>query len=262
MKKFKKQLNTTAEAEAILEQLDEDKVDVHGMDVVVERVEGGLVGSLRIEDKTNHPIFKINDYALIRTPSRLLVKDFVLYNDNDNYYLRRIIKFKNDDIYVAGDHEKEYHIIHKQDIVGKVISRERKKKRMSFSLTPKKKLYTFRKVNLAYFRLKNRIATIVDDSIIDPSILTLEQIQSGFENKTEQKINLDLDSELSSFLNPDTLVLELRQAMEGTPEVVEEEIVEEEAAEVEYVEEDVEAEAVEYVEEEIYEEAEATEETE
>ncbi len=246
MKKFKKQLNTTAEAEAILDQLDEDKVDVHGMDVVVERVEGGLVGSLRIEDKTNHPIFKINDYALIRTPSRLLVKDFVLYNDNDNYYLRRIIKFKNDDIYVAGDHEKEYHIIHKQDVVGKVISRERKKKRMSFSLTPKKKLYTFRKVNLSYFRLKNRIATTVDESYIDPSTLTLEQIQIGFENKTEQKINLDLDSELSSFLNPDTLVLELRQAMEGNPEVAEAQ--EEEV--VEYVEE----EAVEYVEEEVVEE--------
>lgn len=243
MKIFKKQLNNKAEVENILNELDEDRVDVHTMDVVVERVEGGLVGSLRIEDKTNHPIFKINDYALIRTPSRLLIKDFVLYNDNDNYYLRRIIKFKNDDIYVAGDHEKEYHIIHKQDVVGKVISRERKKKRMSFSLTPKKKLYTFRKVNLAYFRLKNRIATTIDDSIIDPTTLTLEQIQSGFENKTEQKINLDLDSELSSFLNPDTLVLELRQAMEGNSDVSDEEASEE----VEYIEE----EQVEYVEEEI-----------
>lgn len=249
MKKFKKQLNNAAEVEAILDELDEDKVDVHSMDVVVERVEGGLVGSLRIEDKTNHPIFKINDFVLIRTPSRLLVKDFVLYNQNDNYYLRRIIKFKNDDIYVAGDNEKQYHIIHKQDVVGKVISRERKKKRMSFSLTPKKKLYTFKKVNLAYFRLKNRIATSVDETLFDPSTLTLEQIQTGFENKTEQKINLDLDSELSSFLNPDTLVLELRQAMQGNPESTEEI----ETEEVEYIsesEDEVNEEIVEYTNEE------------
>ena len=185
------------------------------MDVVVERVEGGLVGALRVTDDINYPIFKLDDLISIRVPQKLGKKDFVLYKTQNEYFVRRIIKYIDEDIYVAGDNEKEYHIIHKTDIVGKVISRERKNKRISFSINPKYKLYTFRKVNLAYFRLKNRTIDyeqeVINISLEKASITA----QTLFQNKTEYKGSIDLDSELQSFINPDTLVLELKEAMEN-----------------------------------------------
>ena len=101
--------------------------------IVLERVEAGLIGSLRIsKDKSNRPIIKSNDIVQLRKPNRLLPKDFVFYKIEDEYFLRRIIKFKEDDIYVAGDNEREYHVIHKENIVAKVVGRERGKKYTSF----------------------------------------------------------------------------------------------------------------------------------
>ena len=88
-------------------------------------------------------------------------------------------------------------------------------KRISFSINPKYKLYTFRKVNLAYFRLKNRTIDyeqeVINISLEKASITA----QTLFQNKTEYKGSIDLDSELQSFINPDTLVLELKEAMEN-----------------------------------------------
>ena len=212
MKKYKKinTINTSNKKDE-----DDDKIDFNSMDVVVERVEGGLVGALRVTDDINYPIFKLDDLISIRVPQKLGKKDFVLYKTQNEYFVRRIIKYIDEDIYVAGDNEKEYHIIHKTDIVGKVISRERKNKRISFSINPKYKLYTFRKVNLAYFRLKNRTIDyeqeVINISLEKASITA----QTLFQNKTEYKGSIDLDSELQSFINPDTLVLELKEAMEN-----------------------------------------------
>lgn len=237
MKKYKNKLNTKLPLNAIE---DEDKVDVHSMEVVVERVQGGLVGSLRIEDDINKPLFKKGDYVLLRAPARLAIKDFVLYESHEEYFLRRIIKYKEDDIYVAGDNERAYHIIHKEDIIGKVLSRERKNKRLSFSLTPKKKLYTFKKVNLAPLRLKNRILDYEQESNIESLELASQSIETKnlFENKAEIKYNIDLDSELKSFLDPDTLVLEYQNSLKQAPieEVTQEEDVEQ-GEQVEYIEE-------------------------
>ena len=237
MKKYKNKLNN----ELPLNPLeDEDKIDVHSMEVVVERVLGGLVGSLRIENDINKPLFKKGDYVLLRAPAKLAIKDFVLYESHEEYFLRRIIKYKEDDIYVAGDNEKAYHIIHKEDIVGKVLSRERKNKRLSFSLTPKKKLYTFKKVNLAPLRLGKRILDYEQESNIESFELAAQSIETKnlFENKAEIKYNIDLDSDLKAFLNPDTLVLELRNSMNQAP--VEEEVAQEviEGEEIEYIEEE------------------------
>lgn len=212
MKKYKKinTINTSNKKDE-----DDDKIDFNSMDVVVERVEGGLVGALRVTDDINYPIFKLDDLISIRVPQKLGKKDFVLYKTQNEYFVRRIIKYIDEDIYVAGDNEKEYHIIHKTDIVGKVISRERKNKRISFSINPKYRLYTFRKVNLAYFRLKNRTIDyeqeVINISLEKASITA----QTLFQNKTEYKGSIDLDSELQSFINPDTLVLELKEAMEN-----------------------------------------------
>ncbi len=243
MKKFKKKLNT--ELPLSPEEDEEDKIDIHSMDVVVERVEHGLVGSLRIENEINLPVFKQGDYVLLIRPSKLSKKDFVLYQSHEEYFLRRIIKYKEDDIYVAGDNEKEYHIIHKEDIVGKVISRERKNKRLSFSLTPKKKLYTFKKVNLAYFRLKNRITDYeqeINNESLELASQSAAENKTLFENKTEIKYDIDLDSDLRDFLNPDTLVQELREAMneesQSQEETVETEV--ESTSEIESEEEEVE----------------------
>lgn len=210
MKKYNKKLNTNEDIK------NEDEVDIYSMPVAVERVEAGLIGNLKINDEINYPIFKKGDLIRLRAPSKLNKKDFVLYQTHDEYFLRRIIKFKDDGIYVAGDNEHEYHVIQKSDVVAKVLSRERKNKSLSFSLTPKKKLYTFKKVSLCKFRLGNRISTYESDLNNE----SLELAQQAVENKTvftnnTQQINtsIDLDSELSSFLNPDVLVQELRDAM-------------------------------------------------
>ncbi len=215
MKKYKKKLNTEA-SESPEQDEEEEKIDVHSIEVVVERVKSGLIGSLRIESDINKPIFKKGDYVLLRAPSKLSIKDFVLYQSHEEYFLRRIIKYKTDDIYVAGDNEKEYRIIHREDVVGKVLSRERKAKRLSFSLTPKKRIYTFSKVNLAFFRLKNRVINYEQETNIESLELATQSVlehKAEFENKTEIKYNIDLDSDLKDFLNPDVLVQELREAM-------------------------------------------------
>ncbi len=213
MKKYKKKLNTEAPKE---EDMEEEKIDPHSIEVVVERIEGGLVASLRIEDEINYPLFKKGDFAILMASSKFGIRDFVLYQSHDAYFLRRIIKYKENDIYVAGDNEKEYHIIQREDIIGKCVSRERKTKRLSFSLTPKKRLYTFKKVNMAYFRLKNRVLNYeqeVNNTSFELATQSVAENKTLFENKTEIKYSIDLDTELKDFLNPDTLVQELRKGV-------------------------------------------------
>ncbi len=216
MRKFQR-----VEGPELLEQVEEkeeveeveEKLDVNGLDIVLDRVTHGLIGTLKIEDDMNKPLLRVGDYAHIRTPQRLEKKDLVLYKTHDEYFIRRIIKFKDMNIYVAGDHEKEYHIIHKEDIIGKVIGRQRKKRFLSFSLNPTKKIYVFRKVNLAYFRLKDRVLDYEDD-------INNQALENAMQNITEQqqqdaqqyKYDFDLDSELSSFLDPDELVRQLENS--------------------------------------------------
>ena len=180
------------------EEIEEEKLDVNCLDVVLERIAGGLIGTLRVEDEMNKPLLKIGDFAHIRTPQRLEKRDLVLYKSHDEYFIRRIIKFKEFSIYVAGDNEKEYHVIHKEDIIGKVIGRQRGRRFLSLSLKPAGKFYIFRKVNLAYFRLKDRVLDYEDDKE------TKEEAQ--------YKYDFDLDSELSSFLDPDELVRQLAES--------------------------------------------------
>ena len=87
MKKYRKKLNTKLPVSP--DEDDEDTIDVHSMEVVVERVEHGLVGSLRITDEINAPMLKPGDYALLRKPAKLSKKDFVLYQSHEAYFLRR-----------------------------------------------------------------------------------------------------------------------------------------------------------------------------
>ena len=226
---FKKKLNDTPKIieqkgptwEEIVEANQE--VDIYSMEVVVDRVTGGVVGTLRVEDDINYPIFKKGDFISIYRVNRIKPKDFVLYQSHEQYFIRRIIKFVEDDIYVAGDHEHEYHIIKKKDILGKVISRQRKLKVLSFSVTPKKKLYTFKKVNLSKFRLGNRVTDYEQEALAESLELasTMAKSNTTEVEKKDYKYDFDLDSDLQSFLNPDTLVLELRKAEGGTGETEE-----------------------------------------
>ena len=195
------------------EEIEEEKLDVNCLDVVLERIAGGLIGTLRVEDEMNKPLLKIGDFAHIRTPQRLEKRDLVLYKSHDEYFIRRIIKFKEFSIYVAGDNEKEYHVIHKEDIIGKVIGRQRGRRFLSLSLKPAGKFYIFRKVNLAYFRLKDRVLDYEDD-VNNQALEAAMQNLDAKETKEEAqyKYDFDLDSELSSFLDPDELVRQLAES--------------------------------------------------
>ncbi len=202
------------------EEIEYDKLDVNGLDIVIDRVTHGLIGTLKIEDDMNKPILKPGDFAHIRTPQRLEKTDLVLYKSHDEYFIRRIIKFKEYSIYVAGDHEKEYHVIHKEDIIGKVIGRQRGKMFKSFSLNPTSKAYVFRKVNLAYFRLKDRVLDYEDDvnnQALEAAMQTLDDKQASQNEPQQYKYDFDLDSELSAFLDPDELVRQLENG-EAQPE--------------------------------------------
>lgn len=220
---------------------EEDEFNPNGMTMVVDRVEHGLVGSLMINnDDSNKPLFKNGDIVHFRSPSRLQKKDIVLYKNHDEYYIRRIIKFKDDDIYVAGDNEKAYHIIRKEEIVGKAIGRQRKKKFLSFSFTKntKTKFYDFRKVNLAKFRLGNRILDYeqeVDNDAYENALLLSENVQAQQQaEKPKYIIDIDLDSDLADFLNPDDLVTEFKReqaAQQQVDEESDEEVIYEEVEE-------------------------------
>ena len=167
--------------EAPISNSDEEKGKYSGeaLETILERVDAGLIGSLPIGmDPTNRPILKRGDIAQLRKPNRLLRKDFVFYKIGEDYFLRRIIKFKGDDIYVAGDREREYHVIHKENIVAKVVGRERGKKYISFGFFPKGRFYTWRKVNLAYLRLGNRVKTYESDQNAESLEAAMQKLES------------------------------------------------------------------------------------
>ncbi len=238
--------NDQEDEEVKQDEKSEDEFDPNGIQMVVERIESGLVGTLLIkDDNINKPLFKNGDLVHFKQAFRFQKKDFVLYFSHDKYYIRRIIKFVDDEIYVAGDNETSYHVIRKEDIVGKAIRRQRKNKFLSLSLNPKKKLYTFFKYNLAFVRLGKRITDYemeVNSSALENAMLNFGQQQNQQNQKVEKPVysteGIDLDSDLASFMDPDELVYELRRAeKEANINQSEEEEYEEE---VEYVEEEVE----------------------
>ncbi len=199
---------------------EDDEFNPNGFEIVIDRVQHGLVGTLKLKDDLiNKPIFRPGDFIHFIAPARLEKKDFVLYQNHDNYFIRRIIKFIDDDIYVAGDNEREYHIIHKEDVIGKAIGRQRKKKYISFALNPTKKLYTFRKVNLAGLRLGKRVMDYDGDMSQESYEIAMQNLEANVSTTTQQQAqkpvtpiasDIDLDSDLASFLNPDDLVREIR----------------------------------------------------
>ena len=199
------------------EEEDEDRYDPNALPTVLSRIEAGLIGTLRLKDNINAPIFRKGDFIHFTQSNRIEKKDFILYVVKGEYFIRRVIRFDGLDIYVAGDSEKEYHIVHKEDIIAKAIGRQRKKKYLSLALNPKHKLYTFGKVNLAYFRLKNRVTSYDNDVSNQAFEAAMEQTQANVQlenvNKPEyDTTGIDLDTDLQSFLDPDELVRQLNEA--------------------------------------------------
>lgn len=205
-----------------INDVEEEKIDINSIEIVVERIEHGLVGSLRIDDNINKPIFKKNDLVFLRYPTKLEKKDYVLYKDHDEYFLRRIMKYSEDGIYVAGDNESNYHLIEKENIVGKVIARQRKNKYLSLNLNPKFSFFFYNlfKYKLSFLRLKNRIVAYEDDINEEAFEIAKEKLETSIIKPTngpqiiQADIDEELDRELSSFLNPDDLVIEMRKELE------------------------------------------------
>ena len=235
---------TTKKKEVDVEE--EEKMDPNGISMVVERIEHGLIGSLRIEDGLNKPMFIANDIVHFRNPSRLQIKDFILYKSHDEYFVRRIIKYGESGIYVAGDNEREYRLVRKEDIVGKAIGRQRGSKYLSLSLKNSKPVYTFAMVNLAKIRLGNRVLGYEEEVNHEALEIAMSKVNVSNEKPIEYKYDFDLDSDLSAFLDPDVLVQQLEEAkaaelasaeeyveIEEYEEYVEEIEVEEESSELE-----------------------------
>jgi hypothetical protein len=192
------------------------------IETVVERVEAGLVGTLYITNEINKPFFKKGDLAHIRTGGRIQIGDFILYKDHEEYFLRRIIKYKDEDIYVAGDNENRYHTVQKDAVVGKVIARDRNNAHYSLSLG-KKTFYDFKKTKLVKARLGNRIThyeqELLEESLLKAQQMAEEEIHETLTevtrlNETYNLQGIDLDSDLAMFLDPEDLIKELRQAQQ------------------------------------------------
>ena len=178
------------------------------IDVVVNRVEAGVVGSLYIEDTMNKPFFIPGDIVHLTKYSKLLIGDFILYEEQGKYFIRRIIKFKNDDIYIAGDNENMYHKIDKTLIIAKAIARERKLTTVSLNDRSKFKGYRFKKTKLAYFRLKNRVIEY-EQELLDESIKIAKMNTVVNESKkTNVNMSVNIDIDLSNFVDPDTYAYE------------------------------------------------------
>ena len=221
------------ESEAQKKEEKDDEFDKNGIVVVIERIEHGLIGSLLIKDSTiNKPLIKPGDYVHFRAYAKLLPKDIILYKDHDDYFIRRIIKFEDDEIWCAGDNERHFRIIHKDNVVAKALGRIRGKKFLSFGLENfSYKCYSIRKAYLNGIRLANRVMTFdqeTNSEAFEAAMQNFEQQQAIQAQQTNQEqeaykiaADIDLESDLADFLNPDDLVLELRGQNQ---EMVEEEV--------------------------------------
>ena len=185
----------------------EEEFDPNSLENVLNRVESGLIGSLRIEKNINWPLILPDDIVHLRAPQKIMIKDFVLYKAHNDYALRRIIKYKDDNIFVAGDNERAYRIIKRDDIIAKAIGKERNGSYSSFNLNHENSFYTFIKVKLARFRLGKRIIGAEEDinnESLEVAIQTLQDVKDDKALKEERYSNVEVD--LSGFTNPNDLV--------------------------------------------------------
>ena len=202
----------------------EEKYDLNGIEVVLERVEAGLIGAYLIKDSNiNKPLIKNGDIVHLRAYAKLLPKDIIFYKDHDEYFIRRIIKFEGDEIWCAGDNERYFRVIHKDNVIAKVLGRTRGKKFLSFGLgNSTYRLYSNWKSYFNGIRLANRVMTFDEETNSESFELAMQNFEAQQAQQAQQAsqaqqgsqiqiaADIDLDSDLADFLNPDDLVKELQ----------------------------------------------------
>lgn len=209
-----------------------EKYDLNGLEVVLERIEAGLIGGLLIKNSNiNKPLIKNGDIVHLRAYAKLLPKDIIFYKDHDDYFIRRIIKFEEDEIWCAGDNERYFRVIHKDNVIAKALGRTRGKKFLSFGLGKTGyRLYANWKSYFNGIRLANRVMTFDEEFNSESFELAMQNFEAQQAQQEKQaqatqaqaiqiSSDIDLDSDLADFLNPDDLVKELQSS-----QYVEEEI--------------------------------------
>ena len=164
-------------------------------DSQVNRLESNHICSVEVLDDINAPIIKKHDIVHFIMSDKINTRDFIIYRNYDKFFIRRILKITNKGVYVAGDKEKKYHLINKNDIMARAVGREHNTRYLSFTLKHRRRLYTFTKTRISYLRIKNRI-TDYDEEMNE---ITLKHLKANQNNTfKEEKI---FYTQSKSFLN-------------------------------------------------------------
>jgi hypothetical protein len=191
-----------------------DNNEKYKIENVIGRINAGLVGTFYINDDVNKPLLKTGDLLHLKKYAKLEVGDIILYSEEDKYFIRRILRTKEEYIYVAGETENKCYRLTKDVVIAKAIARERNNKSLSFNDKKKKSLYRFKKVKLSYFRVKNRVIeyqqVLLDESIKLAKKNTIVETKKVDKNITNVNINVDL----SDFKDPDLYVFDYQNGIE------------------------------------------------
>lgn len=173
------------------------------------RVSDGEIAEIITFDRNMEPMLKYEKSTLIlRQMNYLRPGDIILHvNRYGKYSVRRVIKIKDDEIYVLGDKENRYTLISKNDILAKVVAKIDGTKYYSFTLKRQSKKLASYKIKSAPVRTMGRIVAATDEDLMylqEQEMIKLkaeEKARSEFEALKVQsdKMTSLNSSEISSF---------------------------------------------------------------
>lgn len=176
-------------------------------DSQVNRLESNHICSVEVLDDINAPIIKKHDIVHFIMSDKINARDFIIYRNYDKFFIRRILKITNKGVYVAGDKEKKYHLINKNDIMARAVGREHNTRYLSFTLKHRRRLYTFTKTRISYLRIKNRI-TDYDEEMNEITLKHLKANQNNtFKEEKISKRDLKKNDDLNMFIDPNDYVI-------------------------------------------------------
>lgn len=158
---------------------------------ITERLEYDHIAYMYIEDDINFPLFQKGDMVSILRKDWYDEKEIILYYLEGHYFLRRIIKKSDKSYFLCADNEREIRFIDESCILGKVISRERGKKRLSLVLG-KNKFYTNSMMRKGKFLLISD--TITDDHEDQGDVFKYAE-SASFTSSINRKSKLNLNEE-------------------------------------------------------------------
>lgn len=191
-------------------------------DEIETRLEEGLVASFVVEDNENEPLFIPDDTVQLIKSKHYAKKDFVFYKFNNEYHIKRVIKFESirerieitDDkgeptfythetlkYFLANDNEDILHVVYNDQILGRAVARVRKLKYFSLTIKNHRPLYVFKKTHFLYFRFKNRIADY-ERQINYETLKKAYMLSKAQEKKVYKKKPSVLNEELKGFESP------------------------------------------------------------